>query len=100
MLSVTVNAYERDPISPKAMHRLLWLRLSGMQIQLLKFLWGPWIQIHPGAHIVPLAEIKQEYEVDPVKDLIPVCANCHAMIHRRRPALALEEIRVGSAEKF
>lgn len=37
------------------------------------------IDVH---HIKPLAEIKNEYEVDPIKDLIPVCPNCHAVIHR------------------
>ena len=25
----------------------------------------------------------EEYVVDPVKDLIPVCPNCHAMLHRQ-----------------
>jgi hypothetical protein len=34
----------------------------------------------------------EEYEVDPVKDLRPVCPNCHAMIHRRSPPLSIEEI--------
>ena len=26
------------------------------------------------------------YEVDSINDLVPVCPNCHAMIHRRKPA--------------
>ena len=38
MLSVIVNAYERDPISPKAMHQLLWLCLSGMMDSMEWFL--------------------------------------------------------------
>jgi 5-methylcytosine-specific restriction protein A len=38
------------------------------------------IHIH---HIVPLNEIGEEYEVDYKKDLIPVCPNCHAMLHRK-----------------
>ena len=37
------------------------------------------IHVH---HIVPLSEIGKEYKIDPVKDLRPVCPNCHAMIHR------------------
>jgi predicted HNH restriction endonuclease len=36
------------------------------------------IQVH---HIKPLSEIGEEYEVDPVADLRPVCPNCHAVIH-------------------
>ncbi|MDZ8051745.1 MAG: HNH endonuclease [Aulosira sp. ZfuVER01] len=47
------------------------------------------IQIH---HLKPLSEIKEEYEVDPIKDLRPVCPNCHAMIHMRKPPYTREEI--------
>ncbi len=42
----------------------------------------------------PISEIAEEYEVDPVKDLRPVCPNCHAMIHRRSPPLSIEELQV------
>ncbi|MEJ2043285.1 MAG: HNH endonuclease [Reinekea sp.] len=49
-----------------------------------------YIHVH---HIVPLAEISNEYVLDPIKDLIPVCANCHAIIHRARPALAVEQLK-------
>jgi 5-methylcytosine-specific restriction protein A len=38
------------------------------------------IHIH---HIVPLNEIGEKYVVDYKKDLIPVCPNCHAMLHRK-----------------
>jgi 5-methylcytosine-specific restriction protein A len=37
--------------------------------------------------------VRHEYEVDPINDLIPVCPNCHAMIHRRRPAYSIEEVK-------
>ena len=39
------------------------------------------IHVH---HVVPLASIRNAHEVDPIKDLIPVCPNCHAMLHRSR----------------
>ena len=38
------------------------------------------IHVH---HIVPLNEIGKEYKVDYKKDLIPVCPNCHAMLHKK-----------------
>lgn len=38
------------------------------------------IHVH---HIKPLSEIDKEYKVDYKKDLIPVCPNCHAMLHKR-----------------
>lgn len=38
------------------------------------------IHVH---HVVPLNEIGKEYVVDYKNDLIPVCPNCHAMLHRK-----------------
>ena len=40
------------------------------------------IEVH---HIVPISSTKGEHDVDPINDLIPVCSNCHSIIHRRRP---------------
>ncbi|MDC9497701.1 MULTISPECIES: HNH endonuclease [unclassified Pseudoalteromonas] len=34
-------------------------------------------------HIVPISDIGDEYQVDPIRDLRPVCPNCHAMLHRK-----------------
>ncbi|MGB7895012.1 MAG: HNH endonuclease [Microcoleus sp.] len=48
------------------------------------------IHVH---HIIPLAEINQEYEVNPIQDLCPLCPNCHAMIHRKYPPFTIEEIK-------
>lgn len=45
---------------------------------------NPYIEIH---HINPLAERSSEngeHKVDYVNDLIPVCANCHRMLHHLR----------------
>ena len=38
------------------------------------------IQVH---HIVPLHELGEAHEVDPVRDLIPVCPNCHVALHSK-----------------
>ena len=37
------------------------------------------IHVH---HIVPISKIGKEYKIDPINDLVPVCPNCHAMLHR------------------
>lgn len=37
------------------------------------------IHVH---HINPLARFTGVHVVDPIKDLIPLCPNCHAMIHK------------------
>lgn len=38
------------------------------------------IEVH---HKKPLNEIKEEYIVDPINDLIPVCPNCHMVLHSK-----------------
>jgi len=50
-----------------------------------------YIEIH---HIVPHAAIKKEHGVDPQKDLVPVCSNCHRMIHRSKEMwLSIEDLK-------
>ena len=40
---------------------------------------GDYIEVH---HLSPISQIEGVHEVDPKTDLVPLCANCHAMIHR------------------
>ncbi|EDN65255.1 HNH endonuclease [Beggiatoa sp. PS] len=54
-----------------------------------------YIHVH---HIIPLAEIKKEYQLDPLKDLVPLCPNCHAMIHRTQPTLTIQQLKEYLAE--
>jgi 5-methylcytosine-specific restriction protein A len=49
-----------------------------------------YIHVH---HIIQLSKIKKEYKINPITDLIPICANCHAMIHRKREALTVDELK-------
>lgn len=49
------------------------------------------IEVH---HIVPLHKISKEYVVDPIHDLIPLCPNCHAVIHHKKDSVyTVEEIK-------
>lgn len=50
------------------------------------------IHIH---HIVPIHTIGEGYKVNPATDLIPVCPNCHAMLHRgmNGEARSVEELK-------
>ncbi|MDQ1146605.1 5-methylcytosine-specific restriction protein A [Bacillus sp. SORGH_AS 510] len=79
--TVMVNRYERNPIARKRC-----MDHYGVQCQIcdLNFedtygaVGKDFIHVH---HIIPLHEIQQGYIVDPINDLIPVCPNCHAMLH-------------------
>ena len=48
------------------------------------------IHVH---HIKPISEIGIEYELDPVKDLRPICPNCHSMIHRHSLPISIQELK-------
>lgn len=48
------------------------------------------IEVH---HIIPLSQYQYSQTISPATDLIPVCPNCHAMLHRRRPPYTIEELK-------
>ena len=48
------------------------------------------IHVH---HLEQVASIGEEHDIDPLKDLRPVCPNCHAMIHKRKEPYSIEEIK-------
>ncbi|WP_461868042.1 HNH endonuclease [Faecalimonas sp.] len=80
---VLVNKYERSSIARQKCIEYHGCKCSICGINFEK-VYGEigkgFIHVH---HIVPLNEINEEYIVDYKKDLIPVCPNCHAMLHRK-----------------
>ena len=42
------------------------------------------IEVH---HLKPLSTLEEATEINPDTDLVPLCANCHRMIHRRKDAV-------------
>ena len=48
------------------------------------------IHVH---HLKELASIGRKYKVDPVRDLRPLCPNCHAMIHQTTPAMTIAKLK-------
>jgi 5-methylcytosine-specific restriction protein A len=82
-LQVLVNKYERSSIARQRCieHNGHCCFVCGIDFEKRYGEIGKnFIHIH---HIVPLNEIGEEYKVDYKKDLIPVCPNCHAMLHRK-----------------
>lgn len=43
-------------------------------------------------HRTPLSLMEQPGVVDPIKDLVPLCPNCHNLAHKRVPPYSVEEI--------
>ncbi|MEG0431382.1 MAG: HNH endonuclease [Anaerovoracaceae bacterium] len=83
VVSVKVNKYERSSIA-----RQKCIEYHGTTCKICGFnfkehyedIGEDFIHVH---HIIPVSEIGKEYVIDYKKDLIPVCPNCHAMLHRK-----------------
>jgi len=81
--TVKVNRYERNKEA-----RDKCIEFYGNKCNICDFDFGKvygelgkgYIHVH---HLKPLSEIDKEYKVDFKNDLIPVCPNCHAMLHRK-----------------
>lgn len=79
---VSVNKYERSTIA-----RAKYLDAHGHTCKVCEVnfeeVYGAvgigFIHVH---HIVPLHTIGKSYKIDYINDLVPVCPNCHAMLHR------------------
>jgi len=91
--TITVNAYERDPRARKACIDNYGAVCSVCGLDFgIKYgkLGQGFIHVH---HIVPLSNIGKRYVVNPIKDLRPVCPNCHAMLHKSSEIVTVEQLR-------
>jgi 5-methylcytosine-specific restriction protein A len=93
VLQTLVNRYERDKDARAKCieHYGCVCLVCGFDF-LVKYglIGNGFIHVH---HIVPLSDVRKSYEVDPVADLRPVCANCHAMLHRGEQTLSIDELK-------
>jgi len=90
---VSVNVYERNPMARAKCiaHYGSGCRICGINFgEVYGSIGDGFIHVH---HLKRLSEIGEAYEVDPIADLCPVCPNCHAMLHRTRPPLSIEEMK-------
>ncbi|MBN8493862.1 MAG: HNH endonuclease [Burkholderiales bacterium] len=91
-LSVVVNRYERSTTARASCiaHWGLDCVVCGFNFEREFGSRGEgFIHVH---HLKPLSEIGDEYQLDPIKDLRPVCPNCHSMLHASTPAASIEEL--------
>lgn len=92
---VIVNKYERSSIA-----RAECIKYNGSKCKVCETtftkVYGAigegFIHVH---HIIPIHSIGQEYKIDYKNDLIPVCPNCHAMLHKKIDGnfLSVEKLR-------
>lgn len=91
--SITVNQYERNPSA-----RAGCIEHHGSECAICGFSFAEeygdafkgFIHVH---HLVPLAKIGERYCVNPKNDLLPVCPNCHAVLHYGGNVRTPQELR-------
>lgn len=89
---IRANRYERNPLNRK-----LCLSIKGYNCTVcgMNFenrygeIGHHFIHVH---HITPVSQMGEGYVIDPVKDLVPMCPNCHAMLHRKDPPYLPQEL--------
>jgi len=91
--SIVINAYERSAAARKKCIEVhgTTCAVCGFDFEAAYGLsLAGFIHVH---HTVALSRASGPYRVDPTSDLIPVCPNCHAVLHRKDPPFTIQEVR-------
>ena len=90
--TVRTNRYERDRRNRAAAIAIHGTACKGCGLE-MGMRYGPvaagLVEVH---HVTPVSQLAAGYVIDPVRDLVPLCPNCHAVVHRRDPPLTVGEI--------
>jgi predicted HNH restriction endonuclease len=90
---VSLTRYERSPAAREAALKAHGYVCSACGFDFEK-VYGDrgqqFIEVH---HLQPLPAGAYPRHADPAHDLLPICSNCHRMIHRREPMLSIDEMR-------
>ena len=90
---VTLTKYERNPFARKKCIEHYGLSCVVCEFNFEKTygqIGKDFIHVH---HLKQISTAGQPYDVDPIKDLRPVCPNCHSIIHKRKIAFTIDEIK-------
>lgn len=91
--SIIVNKYERSRVN-----RAIALEIHGFVCAAcglrMADLYGPIgegvIHVH---HLEPVSNMETPRVLNPATDLIPLCPNCHTVVHRTSPPLSIPKLR-------
>ena len=93
MRRVSSNVYERDRNA-----RGKCIEIHGATCSVCNFnfqaVYGDsaagFIHVH---HVTPLSSIHELHQTNPVEDLVPLCPNCHCVIHMVNPPYSVEQVK-------
>lgn len=92
LMRIEVNRYERDRRNRSAALAIHGRACKGCGMS-FEERYGAiatgFIEVH---HVTPVSQLTTGYIIDPANDLIPLCPNCHAVVHRKSPPLSVSEL--------
>jgi len=93
MEKIAVNKYERNRINRKCCLDYYGYDCKVCGINFEKHygsIGKNYIHVH---HITPVSQLGPDYVIHPIDDLVPVCPNCHSMIHKNDPPFTIDEMK-------
>ena len=92
-MRVMVNRYERNHTARERCIALKGCKCAvcGMDFgRMYGSIGEGFIHVH---HTIPISSIGKDYSIDYANDLVPVCPNCHSMMHRKDPPYSVDEMK-------
>ncbi len=87
-----VTRFERKKVNREACIQLKGLFCAACGFDFTAFhgpLGSGYVEVH---HTTPVSQLGPEYRINVAADLEPLCANCHAMVHRQNPPLPVHQL--------
>lgn len=88
---VILSIHERNPVARKKCIEHYGARCFICKMQFEERYGSPFAGLIHVHHRTPLQFQNEEYEVDPILDLIPVCPNCHMVLHSKKDGVYTPE---------
>jgi 5-methylcytosine-specific restriction protein A len=88
-----VTRYERSPVNRAAaisLHGAICKACGFDFAKVYGAIGDGFIEVH---HITPVSDLGGPVLIDPLVDLVPLCSNCHRMVHRQDPPISVDELR-------
>jgi len=92
LIRVEVNRYERDRRNRSAALAIHGrsCKACGMSFEeTYGSVASGFIEVH---HVTPVSLLGADYVIDPRTDLVPLCPNCHAVVHRVSPPMPVADL--------
>jgi 5-methylcytosine-specific restriction protein A len=92
LMKILVNRYERSPANRAACIAHFGTICQACGFDFLKVygeLGEGFVEVH---HRIPVSLMGPDYFVNPVSDLVPLCSNCHSMVHKFNPPMGIETL--------